>query len=182
MLRRSAAAFVLSLLGALGCSDPVADPPRGNLAIEIGATADKPDGTQCPSIGHKAFIGVPEPTLSQAGQRIEDGDGASVYCSVKGGGPYNFHAKISQGSISFTMVGTAASGGTGTANIVYTDNKIGTTMENTLDKPCTVATNQYELQVAKGRIWASFECPQIRAQPTYYCSAKGVFVFEKCEE
>jgi hypothetical protein len=182
MLRRSAAAFVLSILGGFGCSDAVGDPPRGNLAIQLGSTPDRPDGTKCPSIGHNANIGVPGPTLSQPGQRIEDGEGAAVNCSVKGGDPYNFTTQISQGSISFFMRGTVAAQGTGTSTLVYTDNQLGATMENAADKPCTVAVNEHSLQVAKGRIWASFECPQIRAQPTYYCSAKGVFVFENCDD
>jgi hypothetical protein len=181
MLRRSAAAFVLSIFGSFGCSDPVPDPPRGNLLIHIKTTSDKPAGTQCPSISHDVNIGAPAPSLTAAGQLIKDGDGAGVYCSVKGGDPFNFYTKISQGATSFTMIGTVAAQGKGAANIVYTDNKLGATMENAPDKQCSVFVDEYSLKVAKGRIWARFECPQIKAAPSSYCSADGVFVFDNCE-
>jgi hypothetical protein len=80
------------------------------------------------------------------------------------------------------MLGSVATGGVGTADILYTDVKLGTTVQNDPTKQCTVAANEYSLQVEKGHIWAKFDCPQVISKPTAYCRANGIFIFENCEE
>lgn len=182
MLRRLAVALVLSTLGAAGCSDPVAPPAQGGLYIQIGSAVDKPQGTQCPSTGHSKNIGAPPPDQNSPGGRVVDGEGGQVFCNVSGGDPFSFNGKLAQGNISFTVKGTVAPQGTGSAQVIYYDPDLATTVQSPNDRPCTVAVNSGSLQVASGRVWASFACDQLIREPSSYCGASGVFVFENCDE
>jgi hypothetical protein len=172
---------VLFALASLGCSEAVEPPPQGGLTISISSSAEAPPGTSCPSVGHTKNIGVPAPSASNPGQRIVDGEGGGVSCTVKGGDPASFNGKITQGSISFTMIGQTSA--TGTGNIIYYDNDIALTMQNPTDKPCTITAEKpgAGFQVEGGRIWAEFSCPLI-VQENYSCRASGIFVMENCAD
>src|SRR5262245_6808595 len=112
MLRRSAAAFVISAL-AVGCSDSTDPPALGGLDIHIAPATGAPPGTACSNPGHTTTIPNPikPPTTTDPGARVKDGEGGSVACSVSGGDPASFTAKIFQGTTSFTMIGSVSPGG-----------------------------------------------------------------------
>jgi hypothetical protein len=181
MLGRLSPAFVIFALASLGCSDAVEPPPQGSLIINVTSSPDAPPGTSCPSIGHTKNIGVPPPSANNPGQRVVDGEGGNVACTVKGGDPAKFNGKINQGNISFTMIGET--GATGTGNIIYYDNEIALTMQSPSDNPCIITAEKTGTgyQVEAGRIWAEFSCP-LMTKENYSCKASGIFVMENCGE
>ena len=86
--------LTVPLLAALGCSDPVPRPPRGNLTLSI----QKPTtgSGNCPVPGKTYVLGNPKgPSPASPGDRLVDGEGgADIACSVHGSGPYNFSGSI----------------------------------------------------------------------------------------
>lgn len=178
MLRRSsAAAGLVAALCALGCSDEVEPPPRGGLQANVSPSLVAPDGTACPSTGHSTNIGTTPPSGSNPGTRVEDGNGATVGCSVSNG---EFNGKIAQGSTSFSVRGSVAPGGTGTATAVYYDGTLLMPLESSPDEPCIIDVSTPPLEVANGRLWARFDCPLMERTPNSACRVNGFFIMEKC--
>src|SRR6188508_1440790 len=86
--------LTVPLLAALGCSDPVPLPAKGNATLSVQQPTTGP--ATCPVPGKTYVVGNPKaPTTISAGDRFIDGEnGATIKCSVKGGGPFSFSATI----------------------------------------------------------------------------------------
>jgi hypothetical protein len=177
MLRRLAIA-ALSIPTALGCSDPVPDPPQGAMQISFGSPEGL-TGAQCPKIASNFNVGVPPPSKTNPGGRVRDGDGAKVNCAVRGSGTLSFDGSMTQGNLFFYASGSITEGGEGQAKLSQSDPAAFDTYQ-TREQLCRVFVNEGGLQVAPGRIYAAFRCDALLAKnlSSNACSADGVFVFE----
>jgi hypothetical protein len=119
---------------------------------------------------------------------INGQSGASVGCSVKGGGSaFTFSGEISQNGRALTITGgTLGADRKGTATITIT-NQQRLSPAQLVSPPgaCAIdaaaaAGNKFE--VAPGRIWAHFNCSSVELMPANYCGAEGYFVLENCEQ
>jgi hypothetical protein len=180
--------LAVPLLAALGCSDPVPRPPQGNLSLSI----QKPTtGSQtCPVPGKTYVLGNPDgPNSAMPGDRLIDGEnGATIKCSVKGGGPFNFSGTLKGTSSESDKVTMTISSGvinadklTGTATVgVYTPQLAGTFTSP--DGGCTVGV--VGNQVKAGSLWATISCPTISYPSTAQSCSVGTtttFVLENCD-
>ena len=185
--------LTVSLLAALGCSDPVPRPARGNLKLSIQKTAGN-----CPVTGKTYNVGNPDPPIStppqpDPGDRLTDGEkGASIQCSVQGSGPFTF---------SGTIKGTSAEGDPVTVSmtngVINADKVAGTVRLNVYTKElagsftstvdgCTVTV--VSGNVKPGSLWATVSCASITNPSTAQdCSVGPVsatisnFVLENCD-
>jgi hypothetical protein len=180
--------LTVPLLAALGCSDPVPRPPQGNLTLSVQKPVS--GALTCPVPGKTYVVGNPDgPNSSMAGDRLIDGEnGATIKCSVKGSGPFNFSATIKARSSESDMVTLTITNGvinadklTGTASVgVYTPQLAGTFTST--EGGCTagvVAGN-----VKPGSLWATISCPIINYPSTGQACSVGTtttFVLENCD-
>jgi hypothetical protein len=173
-------------LGALGCSSPVPPSPQASATISVS-------GGMCPSNGKHYSLGNPAPTTSEVdpGSTLINGSkGATVGCTVSGGGTFSFSGSLdaisTEGStvrIDFTngVINPPDSNGTITgtaASDLYTSDLLE--VVSTGATPCTLSViNQ---QVKPGAIWASFTCSSETAPPSDSCNSSGVIVFQDCAQ
>ena len=180
--------LTVPLLAALGCSDPVPRPPQGNATLSV----QKPTtGTSnCPVPGKTYVVGNPKgPTTVAPGDRFIDGEnGATIKCSVKGSGPFNFSGTIKASSTENDKVTITISNGvigadklTGTATVsVYTPQLAGTFASP--EGGCTVGVVGDNAK--PGSLWATVSCPVINYPSTgQVCSIGPIttFVLENCD-
>lgn len=181
-------ALTLLAFGAGSCSDPVPAAARGNFAFTI---------TTCQQYTGGVAKNGNVPTNTYAGDRYVDGENnTSISCTVSGGPPFNIRGRINGNNNSprATQTGehiemTISNGqivsdpntgaGTGTADMTL---YAGQVWKNASGMPCTLAiTPGTDMEVAKGRVYASFNCASnLENPPAAGCSAQGVFVFERC--
>jgi len=178
--------LTLPLLAALGCSDPVPRPPQASLmlSVQVGPT------TGCPVPGKIYQVGNPKPPSGTfAGDPFINGEhGATIKCSVKGGGPYTFSGSIqalSSESDRVTLTVTdglvAADKLTGTATIAVNTPQLAGTYVSPIGACTLTIVNQ---NVRGGSIWATATCPSIGEPSTGKTCSVGpttTFVFENCD-
>ena len=178
------------LLAALGCSDPVPRPSKGNLTLSV----QPPTGTGTCSVTGKTYVVAAAngqgPSMAGPGDRVVDGEnGATIKCSVHGSGPFTFSGTIkglSSGSDRVTV--------TITDGVIDADRKIGkaTIAVNTTQIPNTLtsaasdcAVTVVQDAVKAGSLWATAACPRITdpSSPGIACSVGPIttFVIENCD-
>ena len=180
--------LTVPLLAALGCSDPVPRPSKGNLTLSV----QPPKGAGTCSVTGKTYVvaaakGV-GPKPSSPGDRVVDGEnGATIKCSVHGSGPFTFSGTIkgiSSGSdrVTFTITNgvIGADRLTGTASIAVNTTQIPNTLAS---DGCAVAVVQDA--VKPGSLWATVTCANINdpSSPGIGCSVgpDTTFVIENCD-
>lgn len=175
------ATTTLLALAIAGCSGSAPPPPQGDATIHIIAASPPPNQTSCNVQAHNAQIGDNAPSSTSPGSRVRNGNhGAYVHCTVKGKSTFSVSGSMRMGSVSFTISGQGIPAtGDGKAAISSFDSTTSFTMQSPADTPCTVTP----IQIAGGRIWASFACPGFvnpSSPSTTYCQSNGFFVFENC--
>jgi hypothetical protein len=185
MMLRTAilATTALLALGVTSCSGSPPPPAQGDMTIHISSASSPPAGKTCNVGAHSATIGDNPPSDSNPGSRVRDGNkGAYVNCKVKGKTVFNVSGSMRKGTVSFQVIGSVpkVGGGDGTATITSYDPTTAFTMTSPADPQCTVTP----IEIAGGRIWASFACPGFvnTDSPSTYCKADGYFVFENCDQ
>jgi hypothetical protein len=180
------AAGVLAAALGMGCSSAKAPPADANIQMRIFQNSTDP--TLC-KIVHNMQIAKkgqspPSHETNQAGGRVEDGsEGFSVSCKIHGSNDFTISGAINGGASAFSFSGSVTKGNSGQGSIAEYDSSFQTTVAST--DPCTFTVTPDPLQVASGRIWATFSCPTVldqSAPTTTTCAASGEFVFENCEE
>jgi hypothetical protein len=183
--RRSLAFQVLILTGvvaAAGCGDD--EPARDQtvfwttLSTSLGNTCSSNNSFNLPDGSARDRI-----ISGGGGDRLEDGDGSIVECSVTDGnvaGTYNVTYRISVGEIgSYSASGIVTQtpggpGGTGTLNVDF-----ATTQFKLGQKGCTATVKQ----VLRGAIWiTNLSCPELEdpSSPSISCVGTGGFIAENC--
>jgi hypothetical protein len=144
----------------------------------------------CPVFGKTYQVGNPDsPNADMLGDRFIDGEnGATIKCSVKGSGPFNFSGTIKAASkesdqvtmtITNGVVNADKKGGTATVS-VYTPQLAGSFASP--EGSCTVKVLRDE--VKPGSIYAQIKCPLITYPSTGQGCSVGdttTFVLENCD-
>ena len=173
---------------ALSCSDPVAPPAQGAMEIRIYPPSNA-GANKCSLPAHvKILSGNPtdtaKPSKTEPGERLIDGqDGASVKCTVSGGGSFSVSASVLKDPVSFGM-SASINGTTGTGSVSeYDPDDTVTLISDPAGCTFTVTPPQ---EIASGRVWGSFSCPTNFRDPNQpggtSCASEGNFVFENCQE
>lgn len=185
---------VLLALCAPGCGSSTPAPSKAGLevtGIGPGANATQNEACNVPTsqFGLYKKNGSP-PSQGSHGDLLTDGsENATISCTVSGGGStFHFNGSLQQGAASLSVnngsVTKDASGNfTGTADMdLYSPTFNGVTLNSsgTVNTPCTITVSGSE-QVAGGRIWASFDCSDMRHSPGTDCDISGVFAFADCD-
>lgn len=180
--------LVAPLLAAIGCSDPVPLPPKGNLTLSLQVPAG---GGSCPVPGRTYEIGAPNaPSTQDPGDRVVDGQkGSAIKCSVHGKGPFTFSGSLrgissdenrSPVTISFTdgQIAADKSGGTVTVGVNTPD--LGGFFQSEPGACKLTIVNQ---QIKPGSIWTSVSCPLVTQPPANSCTVgmSTVVIFENCD-
>jgi hypothetical protein len=129
------------------------------------------------------------PTSVLPGDRLMDGDnGASIQCSVQGGGPYQFSGLIKGQSSESDNVTLRITNGvidankmTGTATIAVNTPQLGATFTSA-EGGCTISV--VSQNVKPGSLWATANCATITDPSTAKACAVGsstTFVLENCD-
>jgi hypothetical protein len=178
----------VSLIAAAGCNDPVPPSAQGAVQLVVGPV---PGGEVDP----KENCTIPQ-TLFKLGEvtgsgrtSVTDGnDGYDVSCTVTpSGGGFRINATISKGADQFGVSGFVQAGevtqGDVSVNLDAASTQLGGTEK--CDIAIVAGPDTPQLAVGEGRVWAQVSCK--RLTPTgdatnHYCQAKGVFVFENCNE
>jgi len=180
--------LTVPLLAALGCSDPVPRPPQGNLTLSVQQALTGP--VNCPVPGKTYIVGNPSgPTAVDDGDRLIDGEhGASIKCSVHGGGPYTFSGTIKglsseSDKVTFTITNgnVSADKATGTATIAVNTPQLPGTFTSPEGGCALTIVNG---NVKGGSIWATANCPTITEPSTAKTCAVGTtttFILENCD-
>ena len=180
----------VALLGGLGCSDPVPLPAQGAFSMNVRAPTG-PNAGGCKVQAHTANIGTPPLTSTNSDvDRAVDKQGkpsADVSCTVKGKSTFSVKGNVKKGVTSFnvTLIEDIGKGGSARATVSEFDATSAVTLSSPAETPCTVSLAGGNLEIAPGRIWATFDCPVIldpRSPGTTTCTADGVFLFENCEQ
>jgi len=188
--------FVISsfaLVFSAACSDPPSPPAQGAVAETIspnamgGCTPAGPPFAAPPLpdaiSGTAATLNcdTSNPGCKPDTNVVVDGDqGASVSCSVTGGGSsFQIQASLSQGIVALNVLGTiAATGG----KVTLSSSHAGFTLR---DDQCDLVIAPGKGSVKPGAIWAHFDCEHF-ADPTIAtppgCAAIGTFIFENCSQ
>ncbi len=172
------------------CSDPVPLPAQGAFSMNIRAPAG-PNAGLCKVQPHNANIGTPPLSATNSDvDRAVDKQGkpsADVSCTVKGKETFEVQGSLKVGSTSFfvRLVEPLPKQGSARAFISEFDATSQTSLASPTGNECTVTAMPAPLEIASGRIWATFDCPLIRddrSVSTTSCSGSGVFLFENCEQ
>jgi hypothetical protein len=180
--------LTVPLLAALGCSDPVPRPAQGNLNLSVQQALV--GAANCPVPGKTYVVGNPKgPTAAVPGDRLIDGqNGASIKCSVHGGGPFTFSGTIKGLSSESDKVALTITNGTvnadkltGTATIAVNTPQLAGTFTSA-EGGCTISVvNQ---NVKGGSIWATAKCESVTEPTTAKTCAVGdttTFILENCD-
>jgi hypothetical protein len=178
-------AAVLSAL-SLSCSDPAPTPAAVGLTLGIAPSSIPMQGFQCNTSGLTKTIGDPAPQGTNPGNRVNDGDsGVKVDCKVSGKSSFSVSASIEQGkSVKFSMSGGTIDKATGKGTFnasLYTPETLGLASDPAT--PCTFDLNPAPpYEVNGGTLYATWNCPVMKAAPTTACNASGTIVLEFCED
>ena len=176
------------LLACFGCSDPV--PPTPQAAFSVTFLDSGPDGSQgCEVTGHNATLGDVTPTTKD--KLIKNNvEGAEVECSVTGSGSFNLDLSAFQGSngLFITVAGLKPRGSGGPTRDNPAPGTVGFHSSTTaLEVYASSGTgcNFYfaddsNQDVAAGRVWLTFNCPEI-VQSMSKCELGDSYaIFENC--
>lgn len=170
-------------LAAFGCSDPVPPAYKAGLRLNVTGTG------ACPTPGDEIGIGSPPPNAQgvagKGGPIFDREQGVETTCRVAGGGPFNVSSSISGNGISFSLTGTVAASGEGSASVSVYAPLLGGTFASPAATPCTLTAvpTSAGVQVKPGAMWATFNCPTIAGQPsTMMCRLQGELVVENCDD
>jgi hypothetical protein len=206
MMRALPLAVAVVALSAMGCSDAPARPAKLGLYVNIRNPSDASiAGKQCgASSGIEWDIGkgikdpmtgmivdVDSPTPTDFGTTLEDGKSkANLDCTIRksgavtaSGGGTDPVITPPNGSINFTISGTAKANGTPSTNTfnfgVYTPVTLSIASNQTLP-PCAFTAVHEQ---APGALWADFSCPALvkTGDPDVGCQATGTIVMEYCK-
>lgn len=182
-------------LAGVGCSDPVPPPAQGAFIARITAVSPTPLGKSCPS-GTAFSYDVPDVPDSAPTEElspntylhkiIEGEGGGAVSCRVSGDGAA-FEGRIAipdKGKSLEIRSGTLGADRKGTARIAVGNSaELSTTLSSPMAN-CKIdaQASGNRLEVAPGRIWATFDCPSVESPPSDYCAARGTFVLENCDK
>jgi hypothetical protein len=172
----------LLTLGGASCSDPAPPPAQGGATLSITHPAS---GVCDRTLTTPAQIGNPGPTSDKPGQRLVDGtNGAFVTCRVVAGGEgFTFDGEISWQGNRLTIVdGTMGADLMGSAGFLSVLTPLALGLQSSRAMPCTINASVRPLEIAPGRIWATYDCPEMidTKSPATRCASNGVFVFENC--
>lgn len=180
--------LALPLLAALGCSDPVPRPAQGNLTLSLQPPT-MGTGT-CPVPGRTYVIGNPNgPNSNNAGDRIIDGHGATIKCSVQGNGTFTFSGTIKgttgttpSDQVTLTMTNGTINSTTGTVTASVNVTQLAGNFSSPAGG-CMVSV--VGDNVKPGSLWATVMCPTISdpSAPGKSCSVGPIttFVLENCD-
>jgi hypothetical protein len=180
--------LTVPLLAALGCSDPVPLPAKGDATLSV---QQPPTGAAtCPVPGKTYVVAKKKgPNTTDAGDRFIDGeDGATIKCSVKGGGPFTFSATIRALSTESAPVTLTLTSGvinadklTGSATLAVNTPELANTYTSAVGA-CTIGV--VGGNVKAGSLWATISCPLITDSSTGKGCSIGTIttvVLENCE-
>ncbi len=182
-------------LGALACSDPVPPPAQGAFIASVKPASPQPAGKACPT---SAFTYDVPPVLTDMPTEILDADnythriingesGATVECSVKGGGGnFTFSGNILLGGKALKISGGTLAAGKGTATITVNDaERLSPAQLISPAGACAIDATKAagnNFQAKAGSMWASFKCTSVELMPASSCAADGFFVLENCDQ
>ena len=159
---------------------------QGNLRLNVHYA----DPALCPVTGKTYVVGDPQgPSSVAPGDRLIDGEhGATIKCSVRGRGPFEFSASIEaassesdQVSLTFSQGLIDANGQTGSATLRVLTPQLGTAFTSAA-RGC--ALHVVNSQIKPGSIWATFSCDAVYPFNLGVCSigAVSAFALENCDE
>jgi hypothetical protein len=181
---------IVTVVVASACSDPVPPPARAIIDSNMGPGMNDPkvcmiSDTQWVEIG--GFGNPPTVPVRSVDNNTDNGNGnVSVVCSVKGDDATGYDVSASAtlqgtegGTVSisghFTTTGDQAMISASFQNATY-----GSFRQS--DCTATYTANQ-NMGVAKGRVWATLDCPKIeRPDQMRVCAATAQFRFENCDQ
>jgi len=164
-----------TVLGAIGCSDPVPPASKAGLRLHVFGSG------ACPAGAVTKPIGNPAPNAPNKGEPIFDGEeGVKTSCTVQGGPEFKIVGKVQTAGLVFDVNGQInGTTGMGTATIGFRipENAVYLEASN-----CTLTAVQGSQgpQVIPGAVWARFDCDNASAPPANSCDADGEFVLENC--
>jgi len=176
------------LLFCLGCGDDPPPPPQG--AFSVTFIDDGPEGSEgCALKGHNTQVGKVTSTTKDHLLKTNE-EGAEIECSVTGSGSFTIDGNIFQGAayLSVTLSGlkSRANGGPTLeapfgGTVAYSSPDTAAETYSTAETPCNFyfgeGTNQ---DVAAGRVWMTFNCPEL-VRDTSKCELGDSYViFENC--
>ncbi|HLV67911.1 MAG TPA: hypothetical protein VKY73_18955 [Polyangiaceae bacterium] len=166
-----------TVLGGVGCSDPVPPASKAGLRLHVFGSLACPSGALTKSVGN------PGPTAPNKGATIFDGEqGVKTSCRVSGGPDFAVSGHVEAPGLSFDVEdGVINANGTGTARITFYIPEAATSLSSS---SCTLTAIQGAEgpQVIPGAVWARFDCDDASAPPAVSCDADGEFVFENCSQ
>lgn len=187
--------FIGFALFPLACSDPPSPPHQGAVLESIGPTPGATGACQASSAPFAApansdpVSGTAQtiscdtsvPGCKPNANVVVDGDGASVTCTVSGGGEsFSVNGVLSTATMGFSIQSQGAFGPSGGKAFVSSSHD----QHNLQDPNCdiTVVPNQGEIK--PGAIWANFNCPAFGDPTTgeFNCTASGKVLFENCSK
>ncbi|MDI1447021.1 hypothetical protein [Polyangium sp. 6x1] len=181
MLRVACLAFPLVAFAFLGgCSDPVPPTPQGAFNVQFTDT-----GADCSIASHRSEAGAITDTKKTT-VLIDGVEGASVSCSVSGAGPFNVSAKISLGSDGINLsipainVGATEMSPAAGSFAFWSDRTAG-------DAFSSAKCNFYFKEgtgegVAGGKLWVSFECPEVVESQSKCGISESHVILENCDQ
>jgi hypothetical protein len=119
------------------------------------------------------------------GDLVTDGENAvTIDCASveSGSGTFDVDVSLRTRTFTFDARATIPQGGRGTGTVEIGAAEIGF-LQSVDTMPCNFWVDQGNLSVGPGVVWAAFNCPQVREQPSSMCSIpQGVMAFELCDE
>ncbi len=179
-LRTPTTLLIPALLAALsGCSEPV--PPASDGAFYLAFVNS---GVDCRIAGHNTQVG--KASATELTDVKKDGvGGAAIWCLVEGGGAFNIEGYIDHEAryINFALSGFS------TAATVDNKHKgsLAYASSNTGGSYSSGACDFWiagDEEVAAGRVWMEFACPEIRnASDNSTCAISfGTIAVMNCEQ
>ena len=167
-------------LSLLSCGDATPPPPEGTVTVTIQNSGSATAGYGC-GASHVLAWGGAAPSPTDQGITWVDGqDGHDVECSVSGSGTFNVSASITGNGSSFSITGTVAAGGTGTAAVYLFDSNLAVSMSDT---NCTLRVDSTgSFRVEKGAIWGAVSCSRLTSNDDnhLWCALNSTIVFKSC--
>ena len=181
---------VTALLASALASACSSSPPQPHAYVNASSLGS--GGTMCSTTGQLLGIGTdPDPTNPN---RVANGSGASVTCSVKassGGFNLALNAETSQGNYpgSLTISGSVTAAAGGPADIAGTIVSTGTGTFEETDCTITLNANAPAGPVQPGRVWGTLSCPTATLQGKVdqfgnpiTCNLSADLLFVDCSE
>lgn len=192
--RLVAAPLFLAVCLSQACSDPPAPPAQGAVTLSISPTPGQACNHTSPQLSMPAaqntsVFGALLGCNLQTGCKpdefvVVDRDrGTNISCTISpSGGNYNVNILMNvdgSPSMQFGVNGTLmANGGTIAINETNSEARGGGS-----DPACQVSIQPNTGVIAKGKIWAQFQCTAFRDPSDLSdtgCTVKGAFLFENC--